>query len=92
MGDPGRETLSKPTNEQRWPHCHQIAVRARPRLREEKACPAREEPGEKAWRLQKPVCPQCQACSKWSLSLRNDGHWTFEEKMGSRSMKQMIQK
>ena len=50
------------------------------------------EPGEKAWRLQKPACPQCQACSKWGLSLRNDGHWTFEEKMGSRSMKQMIQK
>lgn len=36
MGDPGRETLSKPTNEQRWPHCHQTAVSAQPSLREGK--------------------------------------------------------
>lgn len=28
-----------------------------PGSEKEKACPAREEPGEKAWSLQKPVCP-----------------------------------
>ena len=34
MGDPGRGTLSKPTNEHQWLHCRQTAVSTRPRLRE----------------------------------------------------------